>query len=78
MPFIKGSRRNVPAPEWIKNLPPGTYDSKQLIAATGMYISSMQKLLIKYGATMIKEPCHTNLMKSVFIWEGYKPKEDER
>ncbi len=78
MPFIKGNRRNTPVPEWIKNLPPGRYDSKQLVAETGMYVSNMRNMLIKYGATMVKEPCHTNLMKSVFIWEGYKSKEENK
>lgn len=71
-------KRNVPVPDWIKELPAGTYTSEDLINITGMTIQGFTRALIKYGAEITREPCYHNLYKNIYIWKGYKEEEKSK
>lgn len=68
------------APEWLKNLPAGKYDSHQLQEITGLNMSSIDKTIIRYGAKVEKVYSgYKNLFKNIYIWKGYKePKKEEK
>ncbi len=62
--------------EWLKTLPPGEYDLKQLLKIAGVNHNShlmIKTLLVYYGATIsrIAVP-KSNLFKMMFKWNGYK------
>jgi|GEM_PF-5362995 len=59
--------------DWIKRLPPGEYDIKQIKEFANLSTHGSAKIvLMKYGATVRKEPVKgTNLMKDIFIWPGF-------
>lgn len=61
---------------WIKILPPGEYDMKELKKITGLKsLTSIKGVMIRHGAkinTVNVE--HSNMIKNVFIWPGFKDK----
>jgi hypothetical protein len=60
-------------PEWLINLPAGTYTVKQLLEISGRSArSSMHEQMKKYGATYEQRKTTTNLWEYVYIWHGYQ------
>lgn len=66
--------------DWIKRLPPGEYDIKQIKEFAGLLTHASTKIiLLKYGATVRKEIVKgTNFMKDVFTWPGFKHKSKDK
>lgn len=65
--------KNINPPKWILKLKAGRYYIDELMELTGLANSSISVTLKRYGAKVQKELCHTNLVRNVFIWDGYNP-----
>lgn len=72
--------KNKKTPKWVKTLPPGIYDTKDLVKhskLTGR--NSLIKVMINHGAKIKKvKVAEHNLIKNVYYWEGYKEPEDKK
>lgn len=70
---------NRKPPEWVIKLPPGKYDSHELMKITGVTSACITKALKRYGAIIEKvDSGYNNLLKNIFIWKGYQKINDER
>jgi len=59
--------------DWIKRLPPGEYDIKQIKEFANLLThGSAKKILMKYGASVRKEQTGKNFCKDIFTWPGFK------
>jgi len=60
-------------PRWIQELPPGEYDIKMLMERTKLKGGGIAVTLSKYGAVMRQVPSgYRNLVKNIYVWEGYR------
>lgn len=59
------------APEWLVNLPAGTYTGSELVEITGITLPALTRTMLKYGVVKItKRRCYRNLSMNIYIWSG--------
>ncbi len=61
--------------DWIKRLPPGQYDMKQLITFSGLKKyshGSIKNTMLYYGAKIESVPATNSFSKYIYHWEGFK------
>jgi hypothetical protein len=69
-------RQRMVAPQWLKNLPAGTYTALELEEITGLTSTGLTRTMRKYGEVeIIKIPAYRNLSSNIYKWSGRMKKQ---